>query len=244
MRTRKYLTLPGVVLAMLTADIAAAEDAAMLELANARGCFICHAVVPDKSQEGLPLGPSYQEVAVRYRDDQGAFDRLLDRVMHGTAYRQQAWEGKVSMRFMPPNVNLSRAEASALVQWILNLDVQPEVAERLVHHDKMMALATYSGCTICHRLDPVRESRVVPLAPSFREMAAEYAGRTHAKDRLVQAILVGTLGDGSKVWDNVNMRFMPPSVNVKKEDAERLVAWILELDSRGIQRRPVAPKRH
>ena len=244
MRMQKYLQLPVVVLAFLTTGIAAAEDAAMLELANARGCFICHAVVPDKTREGRPLGPSYQEVAVHYRGDKKAFDQLLDRVLHGTAYRDQVWEGKVAMRFMPPNVNLSRDEAGALVKWILDLDVPPEVAEGLVHHDNMMALATYSGCTICHRLDPIRETRVVPLAPSFREMAVEYQGRSHAKDRLVQAILEGTLGSGSKTWENVNMRFMPPSVNVKKEDAERLVAWILELDTSGIARRPQAPKRN
>lgn len=244
MKIQTYLQLPLAVLALLTTVSHAADDAKMLELANNRGCFICHAVVPDKSQEGLPLGPSYQEVALRYRGDDKAYDQLLDRVMHGTAYREQAWEGKVSMRFMPPNVNLPRDEAGALVQWILNLDVKPEVAERLVHHDNMMALANYSGCTICHRLDPVRESRVVPLAPSFREMAAEYQGRSHAKERLVQAVLEGTLGSGSKTWDNVNMRFMPASVNVKREDAERLVAWILELDASGIQPRPQAPARN
>lgn len=244
MRILTNLALPVFVLALLTTAVEASDDAAMLELANARGCFICHAVVSSEKQEGLPLGPSYQEVALRYRGDDKAFDHLLDRVLHGSAYRPQVWEGKVSMRFMPPNVNLTRFEASALVQWILNLDVSPEVAERLVHHDNMMALSRYSGCNICHRLDPIRETRVVPLAPSFREMAAEYQGRSHAKQRLVQAVLEGTQGSGSKTWESVNMRFMPPSVNVKKEDAERLVDWILALDASGIQTRPKPPQRN
>lgn len=244
MRIRMYLQLLGAVSALLTANVATAEDTPMQELAHTRGCFICHTVVADKSKEGLPLGPSYQEVAVRYKGDPKAFDQLLDRVLHGTAYRKQEWEGKVSMRFMPPNVNLSREEAAALVQWILNLEVKPEVAERLTRHDNMLVLATYSGCTICHRIDPIKERRVVPLAPSFREVAAHYKGNSHAQQRLVQAVLEGTLGDGSKVWDNVNMRFMPPSLNVKEQDAERLVAWILDLDTKGISKRPTPPKRN
>jgi hypothetical protein len=33
------------------------------------------------------------------------------------------------------------------------------------------------------------------------------------------------------MWHNVNMRFMPPNVNVRQEDAESLVAWILSLDT-------------
>ena len=120
MKTLKYLKLPVLALAMLASGFVAAENSAMLELANARGCFICHAVVPDEKREGLPLGPSYDEVALRYRGDEKAFDRILDRVIHGTAYRQQAWEGKVAMRFMPPNVNLTRDEAAALTDWILS----------------------------------------------------------------------------------------------------------------------------
>lgn len=244
MRTSMYLQLPVFLLACLVAGVVSARDAAMLELANARGCFICHTVVPDEDREGLPLGPSYQEVALHYRGNDKAYDKLLDRVLHGTAYRAQEWDGKVSMRFMPPNVNLSTDEAGALVHWILNLDVSPAVAERLVRHDNMMALARYSGCTICHRLDPIRDTRVVPLAPSFREISAQYQNRAHARDRLVQAVLEGTLGTGSKTWDNVNMRFMPPSVNVKKEDAEKLVDWILDLDAMGLKPRPEAPKRN
>lgn len=228
----------GGVLLMLAAGAEADQDSAMLELANTRGCFICHRVVPDEAGDTLPLGPSYQEVAVRYRGDTKVFDRLVDRVLHGTAYREQAWEGKVSMRYMPPNVNLARDEAAALVRWILDLEVSPEAAQRLGRHEQMLALANYSGCMICHHLDPVADRRVVPLAPSFREVAAAYEGQPDAEQRLVKAVTEGTMASGSKTWENVNMRFMPPSVNVKKEDAERLVSWILSLDTRAVARRP------
>lgn len=243
MRIRTYLQSLVITLALLIASNTAAEDTAMLELANARGCFICHSIVTDPWKEGLPLAPSYQKVALRYKGDTKAFDRLLDRVLHGTSYREQAWEGKVAMRFMPPNVNVSRWEGAALVNWILALKISPEDAERLTHHDNMMALSTYNGCAICHRVDPINERRVVPLAPSYREIALHYKGKSHAQQRLVDAVLEGTLGDGVKTWENVNMRFMPPSVNVKPKDAERLVSWILGLDTKGVRLPPKPPQR-
>lgn len=68
------------------------------------------------------MGPSYLKVALLYRDDPAAFDRLLDRVLHGTAYRPPDWDGKVSMRFMPPSVNVKKEDAPKLVDWILSLD--------------------------------------------------------------------------------------------------------------------------
>ena len=95
---------------------------------------------------------------------------------------------------------------------------------------------------ICHHLDPVSDRRLVPLAPSFREVAARYKDRPQAEKRLVDAVLEGTMGSGSKAWKDVNMRFMPPSVNVKKEDAQRLAAWILGLDTRGIETRAAPPR--
>ncbi len=240
---RRFLTyLSGFVLALVTMVTLRAEDEQMLGLANARGCFICHRVVAD-SQAGKPLAPSYQEVAVRYRDDANAFDNLLDRVLHGTVYREQQWEGKVAMRFMPPNVNLSHQEAAALVRWILSLQVDKATVERLQHHDNMLRLASVSGCTICHRVEPVTESRVVPLAPAFREIAGRYQGETNAQANLVESVLQGTEG-GTKTWQEVNMRFMPPNVNVRQQDAEALVSWILSLDIGSLPKHARVPARH
>lgn len=218
------------------------DQDAMLDLANRSGCFICHAIAPSK-EGATPLAPSYQEVALRYRDDPGAFDRLLDRVQHGTAYREQAWAGRVAMRFMPPNVNVPRGDAEALVQWVLALPLDGEMIERLGRYDRMLTLSTLSGCAICHRVDPVSEARVVPLAPSFREIAAHYRGREGAAERLGKSVLEGTQ-DRPKVWENVNMRFMPPNVNVRPEDAQALVDWILSLNTTGVRTGPRVPPQH
>ncbi|MCG8091340.1 MAG: c-type cytochrome [Candidatus Thiodiazotropha endolucinida] len=237
---RRFLTyLSGLVVALVAPTTLQAKDEQMLDLANARGCFICHQVAADNSG-GKPLGPSYQEVAVRYRDDQQAFDQLLDRVIHGTAYRDQKWEGKVAMRFMPPNVNVSREEAAALVRWIIDLDVDQKTVERLQRHGNMLRLSSLSGCNICHRVEPVTESRVVPLAPSFREIAGRYQANANAKSDLVDSVLKGTQG-GTRMWENVNMRFMPPNVNVRDEDAAALVDWILSLETKGLAKHARVP---
>ncbi|MCG8486358.1 MAG: hypothetical protein MI756_02720 [Chromatiales bacterium] len=237
---RRFLTyLSGIVVALVAPTTLQAKDEQMLDLANARGCFICHQVAADNSG-GKPLAPSYQEVAVRYRDNQQAFDQLLDRVIHGTAYRDQQWEGKVGMRFMPPNVNVSREEAAALVRWIIDLDVDQKTVARLQQHDNMLRLSSLSGCNICHRVEPVTESRVVPLAPSFREIAGRYQAAANAKSELVDSVLKGTEG-GTKLWHNVNMRFMPPNVNVRKEDAAALVDWILSLETKGLAKQARVP---
>ncbi|MCU7861133.1 MAG: hypothetical protein KZQ86_15180 [Candidatus Thiodiazotropha sp. (ex Lucinoma kastoroae)] len=234
MMARLKLSLSGIITAVLilVASVSHAKDEAMLVLANASGCFICHLVAP-VSTDDLPLAPSYQEIAIRYKKDTDAFNRLLDRVMHGTVYQDQAWSGKVGMRFMPPNVNISRDTAAALVNWILDLDIDPALAKRLLHHDRMLTLSTVSGCTICHRMDPVTELRVVPLAPSFREIAARYENRANSPHKLLDSVENGTQGN-QKVWHNVNMQFMPPNVALKKEDATDLVHWILSLDTKGI----------
>lgn len=213
-------------------QVARAEDQSVLELAAHSGCFICHQVKadPDVAKQ---LAPSYLEIAARYKGQQGAFDRLLDRVMHGTLYREQAWEGKTSMRFMPPNVNVTRQAAEALVNWVLNMEVEPAVLERLVRDDRMITVASVTGCVICHRVEPVEDRRLVPIAPSFREIAARYKDKEGSHGHLVESVINGTQGQ-PKRWPNVNMQFMPPSVASRKQDVEELVAWILDLDTTGV----------
>lgn len=78
---------------------------ANLELAQQRNCLICHAV--DKPL----LGPAYQEVARRYKGQSDAFERLVDKVIHGGS-------GVWGAAAMPPNA-VTPAEARQLVQWVL-----------------------------------------------------------------------------------------------------------------------------
>jgi cytochrome c len=90
--------------AALTASPAVLASA---ELAKKHACFACHAV--DKKL----VGPSYKDVAGKYRGDKGAEARLFDKVKKGS---QGTW-GQVPM---PPNAAVPDGEVRALVKWILS----------------------------------------------------------------------------------------------------------------------------
>ncbi|MGH8669207.1 MAG: c-type cytochrome [Burkholderiales bacterium] len=77
------------------------------ELAKKHACFACHAV--DKKL----VGPSYKDVAGKYRGDKAAEARLVDKVKKGS---QGTW-GQVPM---PPNAAVPDGEVRALVKWILS----------------------------------------------------------------------------------------------------------------------------
>ena len=97
---------------------------AMLELATKSGCMACHTLVPTPSRaDGLaPIAPAWRDVAVKYRDDPVAFERLTRTVMTGSNPQARHWAGKVGEVAMPPNAAVvSEADARALVNWILVL---------------------------------------------------------------------------------------------------------------------------
>jgi len=79
-----------------------------------------------------------------------------------------------------------------------------------------LEMARAKNCMACHAVD----RRMV--GPSFRDIAARYAGQAGAVDRLTQKTLRG----GSGVWGPVPM---PPSPNVSEAEARQLVTWILTL---------------
>jgi cytochrome c len=72
------------------------------------GCIACHTV--DKKV----IGPSYKEVAAKYKGDKDAATKLAAKVKAGG---QGVW-GPVPM---PPNPQISDAELKTLVAWILTL---------------------------------------------------------------------------------------------------------------------------
>src|SRR5918992_1631771 len=76
-------------------------------LAQKHACFACHAT--DKKL----VGPSYKDVAAKYRGDGGAEAKLADKVKKGS---QGTW-GQVPM---PPNAAVPDGDVRALVKWILS----------------------------------------------------------------------------------------------------------------------------
>ena len=102
----------------------AENDAAMLKLATRSGCMACHSILTlPKRADGLPpIAPAWRDIALKYRDDPSASNRLTRTVMTGSKPNARHWVGKVSPVMMPPNaVVVSEADARMLVNWILVL---------------------------------------------------------------------------------------------------------------------------
>jgi len=88
-------------------SLAAVDAAKAKQLANKYNCLACHAV--DKKL----VGPSYDDVAKKYKGDQGAEAKLVAKVKNGGS---GAWGGIP----MPPN-NVPDADIKTIVEWILSL---------------------------------------------------------------------------------------------------------------------------
>ncbi len=76
------------------------------KLAQSKNCLACHQV--DKKI----VGPSYMDVAAKYKGDATAEAKLVKKVREGGT---GVW-GQIPM---PPNPQVSEAEAHTLVKWIL-----------------------------------------------------------------------------------------------------------------------------
>lgn len=77
-------------------------------LATSKNCMSCHAL------ERKLVGPSYKDVAAKYRGDKAASDRLANKIMKGGS---GAWGVVV----MPSNPQVNDAEAKRLASWVLGL---------------------------------------------------------------------------------------------------------------------------
>lgn len=81
-------------------------DGDSLELARRSACLSCHDL------EKRLVGPSFKEIAARYRGQGGAELKLVEKLRGGGS---GAW-GPVPM---PPNAGLAESDAQALVRWVL-----------------------------------------------------------------------------------------------------------------------------
>jgi len=88
--------------------IASGSASANADLAKAKNCLACHAT--DKKL----VGPSFKDIAAKYAKDSGAEAKLAQKVLAGGS---GVW-GQVPM---PPNPQLTVAEAGTLVKWILSV---------------------------------------------------------------------------------------------------------------------------
>ncbi|MCH2105126.1 MAG: PQQ-dependent sugar dehydrogenase [Planctomycetes bacterium] len=96
---------------------ALAADPPGLALMKMEDCFNCHAV------ERRIVGPSFLEVAERYRGDEAAFEAAVERVRVGSS---GVW-GDAPMR---PHEASKPEELSAMVRWVFELE--PDGKERVI----------------------------------------------------------------------------------------------------------------
>jgi cytochrome c len=104
MKTSLALAAPAAALAMALAAAPVQADEA---LAAKSGCLACHAV--DKKV----VGPSYKEVAAKYRGDKAAQAKLEKKVKEGGV---GVW-GQIPM---PPNTQVKDEDIKKLVAWVLS----------------------------------------------------------------------------------------------------------------------------
>lgn len=78
---------------------------ASLQLATQKACTACHSV--DKKL----VGPSYKEIAAKYKKEAGAEAKLIASIQKGSV-------GKWGQIPMPPN-RVTEGEAKTLAKWVL-----------------------------------------------------------------------------------------------------------------------------
>lgn len=83
-------------------------------------------------------------------------------------------------------------------------------------YKKGVALLADSDCITCHKIDEPS------TGPSYRDVAAKYAGSDTAVSYLAGKIITG----GKGVWGEA---YMTPHADLSKEDAEALAKYILLL---------------
>lgn len=99
---KRLIAASAATLGLLLAGTVQADE----KLAQANGCMTCHQM--DKKV----LGPSYKDVAAKYRGQAGAEAALVKKVKDGG---KGAW-GDMAM---PPNAHVKDADIQAIVKWIL-----------------------------------------------------------------------------------------------------------------------------
>ena len=77
-----------------------------------------------------------------------------------------------------------------------------------------LQLATAKNCMACHAV----ATKLV--GPSYKDIAAKYAGQKDAVDKLSAKIVKG----GAGVWGPVPM---PANAQVNADEAKKLAAWVM-----------------
>ena len=78
------------------------------------------------------------------------------------------------------------------------------------------ALAKAKNCLACHAIDKKL------VGPSYKDIAAKYAGQKDAVDKLSAKVIKGGVG----AWGQI---LMPANAQVNDAEAKKLVSWIMSM---------------
>ena len=95
----------------------------MRELARDRGCTTCHGEKSASAKEdsAVPMAPSWQDIAARYRHVPDARQRLVDVVLTGSNPNDRHWKNNAAFdRMISNEIATTPEEADLLVRWILS----------------------------------------------------------------------------------------------------------------------------
>ena len=96
-------------LILITAAMAVVlSSQASEELASSSNCLACHKL------DTQLVGPSYQDIAAKYKDEEGASGTLFESIKNGSS-------GKWGAIPMPPNAAVSDEDIQTLADWILTM---------------------------------------------------------------------------------------------------------------------------
>jgi cytochrome c len=98
-------------IATIAAACAAMSAPALADqaLAQSKNCMACHAVATKM------VGPSYKDVAAKYKDDKEAVKKLALTIQKGSTPGKGNW-GPVPM---PANTQVNEADAAKLATWVM-----------------------------------------------------------------------------------------------------------------------------
>ena len=167
------------------------------ELAKSNNCMICHKI------DTKSIGPSLQDIAAKYTEDDGAAATLEKSIKEGS-------KGKYGEMAMPAQKKVSDEDVKKLAEWIMTLstDTAPTGEE----------LMKSNNCLACHKVD------TKSIGPSLQDIAAKYT-----EDDAAAATLEKSIQEGSKV--KYGGMAMPAQKQVSDEDVKKLAEWIMTLSA-------------
>ena len=119
--TVPWISIPLAIVLGMADEPEAVQPPTMEQLVRRSGCYECHQVDRKK------VGPAFEQIAGRYKEESGARDALVEKVKKGGKGNWTKLTGGVPMP--PHSPRLTDSEITRLVDWLLGLsttDTQPK----------------------------------------------------------------------------------------------------------------------